>query len=127
MRSGSLLISNELVMLNSLNISASSSSDGSGISLLPNKFLSGLSECNGATILCSSLLIVLPVQPAIFGADGKKAVAVPAHEAMHAARSVCCLIATIFLGLKCDCYVKEYAMRSQKPIADWGRLPTACS
>ena len=118
MRSGSLLISNELVMLNSLNISASSSSDGSGISLLPNKFLSGLSECKGATILFSSLLTVLPVQPAIFGADGKKAVAVPAHEAMHAARSVSCLIATVVFGLKCDRSVKECGRKLQKPIAD---------
>ena len=119
MRSGSLLISNELVMLNSLNISASSSSDGSGISLLPNKFLSGLSECKGATILCSSLLTVLPVHAAIFGADGKKAVAVPAHEAMHAARRVFCLITAVFLCfpmLLCNGFVNECGNKLQKWI-----------
>ena len=92
MRSGSLLISNEVVMLNSLNISANSSSEGSGMSLLPNKFLSGLSEYNGPTSFCSNLLTVFPLHPPILGDEWKKAVANPAHEATHAAKKAVCLI-----------------------------------
>lgn len=47
---------------------------------------------------------------------------------MQAARSVCCLIATVVLSLCCYCTVKEYASRLQKSTADgWGRVPTARS
>ena len=85
-------MSNELVMLNSLNISDSSSSEGSGINLEPNKFLSGLSEYSGATLLCSTVVSVLEAQPLILGVAGKNAVTIPAQDAAQATRKIDCLI-----------------------------------